>query len=300
MALYYCDIEKDSKKQAHYLKQAIKINPKLASPYYQIGNIYFDKGMYETATEYYRIATAKDEVFFDALYALGVSLYNLQKYEEAYLVFEKSLNIELDNPKVYDYLAKLAIELKKYDEAQSYIEREIMIQPTPENYLELAKILYFKGEYDRAITLLNTKVSDSKNAQMYNYLGLCYFQKNDYGLAFSYFNKAIAIDERPIYLYNLAVCYNAAKDKSMVDLYVNKAKNAVAKDIQDYFDKVKIYLDLNDVSGAISTLDSAITKYPNERRLYNAKLEILQKNRRTEEARLFTIKMNEKFPRETV
>ena len=295
LALFYCDIEKDSKKQMHYLKQAIKINPNLAEPYYQIGNLYFDKGMYETAIEYYRMATAKDDTFFDALYALGVSLYNLQKYDEAYLVFEKSLNVELDNPKVYDYLAKSAIELKKFGEAQSYIEREIMIQPTPENYLELAKLLYFKGEY-----LLNTKVSDSKNAQMYNYLGLCFFQKNDYGQAFYYFNKAITIAEKPIFLYNMAVCYNSAGDKSMVELYISKAKNANAVDAQDYFDKVKIYLDLNDTKNALNTLDNAILKYPNDRNLYNAKLEILQKSGNTAEARLFNIKINEKFPKETV
>ena len=300
LALYYSDIEKDSKKQAHYLKQAIKINPNLADPYYQIGNIYFDKGMYETAAEYYRTATAKDDVFFDAQYALGVSLFNLQKYEEAYLVFEKSLNIELDNPKVYDYLTKAATVLKKYDEAQTYIEREIAIQPTPGNYLELAKILYYKGEYDKAINLLNTKVSDSRNALMYNYLGLCYFQKNDYGLAFSYFNKAIALDEKPIYLYNLAVCYNAAGDKSMVDLYVTKAKNAKTSDVQDYLDKTKIYLDLNDTKNALSVLDSGILRFPNERLLYNTKLEILQKTGNAAEARLLSIKINEKFPKEAV
>ena len=300
LAIYYCDIEKDSKKEMHYLKQAIKINPKLAEPYYIIGNIYFDKGMYETALEYYRMATANDELFFDAFYALGSTLYKLQNYEESYLVFEKSLNFELDNPKIYDYLAKTAAELKKYDEAQSYLEKEIMIQPNPEIYLELAKILYLKGEYDKAITLLNTKVSNPKNAQMYNYLGLCYFQKNDYGQAFSNFNKAVSIQEKPIYFYNLAVSYNAAGDKSMVDLYVNKAKNAKPTEIQDYLDIVKIYLDLNDIKGAISTLDTAINKYPNERKLYKAKSEILNKSGKTQEARLFDIQMNEKFPKETV
>lgn len=300
LALYYCDIEKDTKKQMHYLKQAIKINPKLAEPYYLIGNIYFDKGMYETAADYYRMAAANDELYFDALYALGSTLYKLQNYEEAYLVFEKSLNLELDNPKVYDYLAKSAVELKKFAEAQNYIEKEIMIQPNQDIYLELAKILYLKGEYDKVITLLNTKVSNPKNAQMYNYLGLCYFQKNDYGQAFVNFNKAVSIQEKPIYFYNLAVSYNAAGDKSMVDMYVNKAKNARTIDVQDYLDKVKIYLDLNDVKGAISTLDTAISKYPKERQLYNAKLEILNKNGQAADARLLNIQINEKFPKETV
>lgn len=300
LALYYCDIEKDTKKQIHYLKQAIKINPKLAEPYYLIGNIYFDKGMYETSADYYRMATANDELYFDAFYALGSTLYKLQNYEEAYFVFEKSLNLELDNPKVYDYLAKSAVELKKFAEAQNYIEKEIMIQPNQDIYLELAKILYLKGEYDKAITLLNTKVSNPKNAQMYNYLGLCYYQKNDFGQAFVNFNKAVSIQEKPIYFYNLAVTYNAAGDKSMVDMYVNKAKNAKAVDVQDYLDKVKIYLDLNDVKGAISTLDTAISKYPKERQLYNAKLEILNKNGQAADARLLNIQINEKFPKETV
>ena len=300
LALYYTDIVKDSKKQMHYLKQAIKYNPNLSEPYYLIGNIYFNKGMYETAVEYYRIAAVKDETFIDAQYSLGVSLFNLQKYEEAYLVFEKSLNLELDNPKIYDYLAKSAIILKKFDEAQAYIEREISILPTPSNYLELAKILYFKGDYDRAINLLNTKVSDTKNAQMYNYLGLCYFQKNDYGTAFNYFYKAIALDEKPIYFYNLAVCYNAAQDKSMVDLYVERAKNAKTSEVQDYLDKVKIYLDLNDTKSAISVMDSAIYRFPNERQFYNVKLELLQKSGNSADATILRNTINEKFPKEDV
>ena len=300
LALYYCDIEKNPQKQMHYLKHAIKLNPKSAEPFYQMGNVYFEKGMYETAVEYYRLAVAKDDVFFDAQFALGEALYNLDNMEEAYLVFEKSLNIELDNPKVYTYLTKTAIALNKYDEAQGYIDKEISMFPTPENYLELAKILYLKGEYDRAITLLNTKVSDSKNPEMYNYLGLCYYQKNDFAQAMNNFNNALLLNGKPIYFYNLAVCYNAAQDKGMVDLYVNQAKKAKMVTVQDYLDVVKIYLDLNDVSGAISTIDNALFKFPNERKLYKVKLEILKNAGKTEDARIFSAKMSEKFPKDNV
>ena len=300
MAMYYGDIERDHKKQLHYLKYAIKINPDLAETYYLVGNLYYDKGMYETAAEYYRIATAKDDLSFNYLYALGLSLYMTQNYEEAYLVLEKTLNLELDNPKVYEYLAKSAIELRKYDEARSYIEREIIILPTPENYLELAKIMYLQGSYDEAIELLNTKVADSKNAERYNYLGLCYFQKNDFALALNNFNKAISISEKPIYLYNLAVCYSTAKDNAMVDIYVNKAKKAIASNPQDYIDLVKIYTDLNDIKGAIATLDKAIAAYPKERRLYKLKLNLLKKTGNTAEERLLSVKMNEVFPKESV
>ena len=300
MALYYCDIEKNSKKQLHYLKQAIKINPDLSETYYQIGNVYFEKGMYETSVEYYRIATTKNDVFFDAYYALGSTLYKLQNYEEAYLVFQKTLEIELDNPKVYEFLAKSALELRKYDEAVSYINNAIAVEPSPDNYLTLAKALYQKGDYDKCINLLTTKISNSKNAEMYNYIGLCYFQKGNFIQALNNFNKAASVKEDPRYYHNLAACYNAMNDKTNMQINIDKAFNSKLNSPDDYIEISNIYLELNKTDDAISTLTKAISIYPNERKLYNKKLNLLEKTGKTKDAVTLRGQMNSKFPKETV
>ena len=300
LALYYCDIEHNSKKQMHYLKTVIKLDSKLAKPYYLMGNIYLDKGMYETAIEYYRLALAKDDTNFDTYYALGSTLFKLQEYEEAFHVFEKSLTVELDNPKVYEYLAKSAIELRRYDEAQSYIQKAVSIEPSPNNYLLLAKILYQKWDYDRSIELLNSKIGNSKNADMYNYLGLNYFQKNKYNEALKCFSNAVKINKRPSYLYNIAVVYNTLNEKEQMEIFLDKALNAGLHNADDYIDVANIYLDMNKTDDALSILTKGIEIYPYERKLYNAKLNILQKTGRTKEYNLMKIQINSKFPKETV
>lgn len=300
LAMYYCEIEHNSRKQMKYLKEAIKINPDLAEPYYQMGNIYFEKGQYETAVEYYRLAIAKDDTLYDAYYALGSTLFKINDFEETYFVFEKSLLLELDNPKVYDYLAKTSIELRHFDEAQNYIERAISIEPTPDNYLLLSKILYLRGFYDKSINILNTKIADKNNAEMYNYLGLNFFQKSEFTTALNYFNKAIMLKEKPSYYYNIAVCYNIMNNKEKMKEFSNKAINTLPKNAQDYIDIANIYLDLNNENEAISTLTKGILTYPNERKLYNKKLEILQKTGKTKEYNKTQIQINTNFQKETV
>ena len=300
LAMYYCDVYKDSKKQIHYLKQAIRLNPKNAEPFYQLGNVYLEKGLYETAVEYYRHALTKDDSYFDAYYALGSTLFKLQDYEECYLVFQKTLHIELDNPKVYEYLAKSAIQLRKFEEAKSYINRAILIEPTPDNYLLLAEILCLSQDYNNAINVLKTKIADTKNSKMYNFLGLCYYHLNNYQDAIFNFNKALSIEKKPIYFYNLAVCYNTIGDTSQMQANLDKALKAAPSDVQDYLDIVKIYQDLNKNDDILLTLNKAISVYPSERKFYNMKLKFLEQTGKKRELASFKSYMNSKFPKESI
>lgn len=300
LALYYCEIEKDFKKQTNYLKHAIKLNPELAEPYYQMGNAYLDKGMYETAIEYYRLATAKDDLNFDAYFALGSTLYKMGEYEEAYFVLEKSLTLELDNAKVYEYLGKSAIETGKYQEAKSYLKRATAIAPTPDNYLLLAQAMYYNGDYEETTQLLKNNVNDKHNDRMYNYLGLSAFQQNRYYEAINYFISAINISARPVYYYNLAVCYNAIGKPEQVQSYINKALSASINRVQDYLDVIKIYQDLNKPQEILSTVNKAISIYPNERSLYKLKLQILQQMGDTKEFNTFSHYTENKFAKEPI
>ena len=298
LAQYYSEIMRDSKKQMHYLKHAIKLDPKNAKPFYFMGNIYYDKGMYETAADYYRQALSKDDTCFEAYYALGETLYKLQNYEEGYQVLKKSLNIELDNPNVYELLAKLSIKLRKYDEAESYAQKLISYQPSPDNYLLLSEALYLSGNYNDAINILNTKITDTKNSKKYNLFGLCNYQLNNYNEAVNNFKVALAIEEKPIYLYNLAVCYNILGNKTNMNAYADKATKIIPKDVQDYIDIAKIYRDLGQNENALNTLNKAITSYPNERQLYNLKLQQLKQMGKTAEYNTFNVYMNSKFPKD--
>ncbi len=298
LAQYYSEIMKDSKKQMHYLKHAIKLDSKNPKPYYMMGSIYYDKSMYDTAADYYRQALTKDDTYFEAYYALGETLYKLQNYDEAYQVFKKSLNLELDNPNVYELLAKISIKLRKYDEAKSYAEKLITYRPSPDNYLLLAEALYLSGNYDEAINILNTKITDPKISKKYNQLGLCNYQLNNYNAAVNNFKAALAIEEKPIYLYNLAVCFNTLGNKTNMDIYVNKAVKIVPKDVQDYIDIAKIYQDLGQTQNVLNTLNSAIIAYPNERQLYNLKLQLLKQTGKMGEYNTFNVYTNSKFPKD--
>lgn len=298
LALYYCDLEKNSKKQIQYLKHAIKLDPTNAEPFYLMGNIYFEKGMYETAIEYYRHSLTKNDLYFNAYYALGSTLFKLQNFEEAYFVFKKSLMIELDNEKIYEYLAKSAIELKKYEEAKSYAQKAVSIQPSPKNYELLVDALYNMGEYNTAITILNTKIADNKNSKMYNYLGLCYFQINSYKKAIDFFKKAINIEEKPIYFYNLAVCYNTIGENLNMNTYKEMALTTSPKEMEDYIDIIKIYNDLGQNDKILEILNKAIINYPNERKFYNYKLQLLQIMGKTKEYNQFKLYIEDKFPKE--
>lgn len=115
----------DLEKAEPLLISLAKSTPYLAAPFYMLGTIYYEKGLFKRAIACYKKALEIDPKLTDSAIGLSVVLNDLGRYEEAREVFLKAQSLiktekKLVGSKVSDRIAELHLELSRlYQDDQS-------------------------------------------------------------------------------------------------------------------------------------------------------------------------------------
>ena len=115
----------DLEKAEPLLISLVKSTPYLAAPFYMLGTIYYEKGLFKRAITCYEKALEIDPKLTDSAIGLSVVLNDLGRYEEARQVFLKAQSLikkekKLVGSKVKDKIAELHLELSRlYQDDQS-------------------------------------------------------------------------------------------------------------------------------------------------------------------------------------
>jgi len=108
----------DLEKAEPLLISLAKSSPHLAAPFYMLGTIYYEKGMFKRAIACYKKALELDPGLTDSAIGLSVVLNDLGRYEEAREVFLTAQSMikkeqKLVGSKVKDRIAELHLELSR-------------------------------------------------------------------------------------------------------------------------------------------------------------------------------------------
>jgi tetratricopeptide (TPR) repeat protein len=108
----------DLEKAEPLLISLAKSTPYLAAPFYMLGTIYYEKGMFKRAIACYKKALELDPKLTDSAIGLSVVLNDLGRYEEGREVFLKAQSLikkekKLVGSKVKDRIAELHLELSR-------------------------------------------------------------------------------------------------------------------------------------------------------------------------------------------
>lgn len=141
--------------------------------------------------ERFVIRYPSSEYYDTAQNLLAQSYYNVKDYDSAEKRYKVLLNSDFRDEGAY-YLAFIAIEREKYDEAEKYIESITIGSKYRDAALyKMAAVFYAKGMTDEAVDYFNKirreKGSYEKQA-LFN-LGLIYYNKKDY------FRAAVFLEE---------------------------------------------------------------------------------------------------------
>lgn len=276
LALLYKELQQD-KNYFENIEKAIKINPKDYLANWIMGNYYAETARITPAIDYYKKAIDYNKHFYDGYLSLGNALAHAQKFEEAYAVFEKALTINQGDTNLYYVLARTASILEKTLEAKQYILQGLSIQEQPKLLLELAKITSAMGDYEESLQILLKYFADTNEPEILNYIGLAYYKLKQPEIAIGYFNKLIQLDNtKTIYFYNLALCYKSLGNRDKFFKYVDLATKIQPKYAQDFIDLSYIYFDNGNKSYALNILNDGITKFPEDKKLYLAKLSLFK------------------------
>lgn len=190
---HFNKISGNTDKAIELYEKAIKMDPDMNGPYYELGDLFFARREYATAERYFRDYVKKVDGSSRGWSSLGGVLVQLGKYDEAEPVIEKAL---LNNPDNYVALANLGFVYftdRLLDEAETHFHRSLKINDEfAHAHMGLAGVYATTGRIDAAIDELNKTIAlDPYYFKAYGQLGHLMIMKKDNRAALAAFRRYI-------------------------------------------------------------------------------------------------------------
>lgn len=211
-------------------------NAQKAGAHYKIGVSYFNENKMQSAFVEFQKALELNPKDKEVMNALGIIyLLDFEDYQKAVDFFKSAIRVDLNFSEAYNNLGRAYEKTGRFNDAiESY--KKALLNLTYQNpekaYNNLGRVYYRLGRYDDATDAYKEALKRFSDFHLPYYgLALCYNAKGEYGEAASAITRAIELD--PVYKGN--------KDKAMEDLKERKlkAKGEEEKDIVDYIEILK-------------------------------------------------------------
>jgi len=152
-------------------------------------------GNYPGAVRIYRrgLQIAPDNV--EILNALGFSLFQQGKSQEAVIELEKALKIDPKHAKAHNNMALASIDIGELEVAEAHYRESLAIEPQPAIYNDLGFVLERMGlSEDAAAAYRKALELDPKSAAAHYNLGSSLARSGSYGEAERHLRAALAVD----------------------------------------------------------------------------------------------------------
>ena len=160
----------------------------------------FDQANYIKSIEYSEKVLKNKPNDIKALLYKSNSLYALNKYEDAIVIYKELENLDPNNKDMFLNMGACNYELGKYYEALRCLEKAIELDPKfSDAYIGKARVMNSLNDYDKAIDIAGQLLKfDSYNCGALDVKGISYMYKGQDSKALELFEKAIKI--KPNYL----------------------------------------------------------------------------------------------------
>ncbi len=138
-----CASQKDLElKTLSTLNKIIERWPEYAAAYNQLGLLSYKNNEFEKARDFFATAIEKDNTMIDAQRNYGLSLIELEDFQNGIAVFNKILENRSDDVETLIILTGFYCEIEKWTEADKLITVALKNEPDNANALELQKIIH--------------------------------------------------------------------------------------------------------------------------------------------------------------
>ena len=175
-------------------EQLIRIQPKLAEGYFNLGKCQESLNKWQEAEKNYSKATQLNPTFAQAFNNLGAIKISVAKVDEAEACFLKAIEVQPNYPMAYRNLALLYQQQQRMDEAENAFLKALELKPDFLNVVSsLADIMMGAGRYDDAKKqLYYAHKLQPENPSSYANLGKFYDLTNNYEAAKAQYSMALA------------------------------------------------------------------------------------------------------------
>ncbi|GAB4538848.1 MAG: hypothetical protein Fur0020_07780 [Thermodesulfovibrionia bacterium] len=168
-----------------------------AEAHYKLGVSYMSKGEIKDAFIEFQKTINIDPKHKEALNSLGIISARFKKYDDAISYYNRAISLDPNYSEAMNNLGVVYLELEKWDDARRYFKMatENPLYMTPEKaYSNMAFAYYKKGDYKSAEDAVNEALIRSPNFSFALYIsGLIHVATGDDELAIKDLNKVLGI-----------------------------------------------------------------------------------------------------------
>ena len=218
---------------------------------------------FEDAENYYKLILDNEPENLEALYMSGFLCMKNNSYKDALEYFNKFINLNNDNPFVYEYMGMMdeTNRTEYFNKAIEINDNIKIMKRDYSRYIYIAFKSYEMGEYDISLNYTNYIYNVRQINGIVNLLGCIYYRKGDYDRALSLFHDLNFIYEKSnIYiLCNISSCYRKKNSNNMAIRYLEKAKEIDDSNKLIYYNIGSIYFDMGNKKSALENIDKALS-----------------------------------------
>ena len=208
---------------ATYYWHALKLDPALATRFWEQGKTAFESGSYKDAIEPLNIHIILFPEDIDATYLLGQTHEANEDNENAIVYYEKTLQLDANRPDVLYKMVHIHREAESHQKALDALKKIIAIDPADAQAHFLSAHSYLALEqHDAALSaFLETIHLKPDNVDAQYQAGMLYEKKGDIDNAIAHYEKTIVLDpENTAPFFRLGGIYQQRKDEdNMIRVY---------------------------------------------------------------------------------
>lgn len=141
-----------------YFEKLAKQYPNNPDIYYNLGILYYQKGLIDVSTKNYLKVLELNPKYKNAYNNLGMNLNKLRKFGEAIEIFKKGIALFPDYANLYYNIGVSYYESRLFDLAESSYIKAIQINPNyPKPAYALAGVYFMRGEYEKGWELYENR-----------------------------------------------------------------------------------------------------------------------------------------------
>lgn len=204
-----------------------------SNAHYQIGLSYYNENNVQMAYIEFQKALEIDPYNKEALNAIGtIHLLRFKDFQKAIDFFQKAIKVDPKFSEAHNNLGFAYEKTGMFNDAIEFYKKALsntMYQSPEKAYNNLGRVYYRLGRYDEAIDAYKGAIRRVNDFYPSYYgLALCYNAKGQYGDAASAIERAVELDP----------AYKGDRDKATEDFKNKKltAKGEEEKDIGDYIE----------------------------------------------------------------
>lgn len=231
-------VQRDSelfRKAESNCHRAMTLDNSLPDVSLSLANLYMASGQFDDAEREFRFLYENNINSIDAILGLATTTHEKRDPDSAKTWFEKAIDIDASNAKVYSEYAYAMYREGNFPEAADLYDKASILRPDIMDYIVNAGTIYYLlGDLDSSKTAYLRGLEIQENSDLYSNLGAVYYHLQDYTNARRNYQKAIELAENNHLPYgNLAEIYAHESDREtlLVDT-LDKAIGLARKELE--------------------------------------------------------------------